>query len=44
VGSTPLNDLAKWEAPKTTQELPPEERDTIAKRIENLKQIAEGAH
>jgi len=41
VGSTLLNDLAKWEAPKTTSELSPKERDAIAKRIENLKQIAD---
>lgn len=41
VGSTLLNDLAKWEAPKTTPELPPKERDAIAKQIENLKQIAD---
>ena len=41
VGSTLLNDLAQWEAPGTTPELPPKERDAIAKRIENLKQIAD---
>lgn len=43
VGSTLLNDLAQWEAPKTTPELSPKERDAIAKRIENLKQIANNA-
>lgn len=43
VGSTLLNDLAKWEAPQTTAELPLKERDAIAKRIENLRQIAESA-
>lgn len=43
VGSTLLNDLAQWEAPKTTPELPPKEREAIAKRIENLKQIANNA-
>lgn len=43
VGSTLLNDLAQWEAPKTSPELPPKERDAIAKRIENLKQIANNA-
>ncbi|MBD1834894.1 DUF928 domain-containing protein [Cyanobacteria bacterium FACHB-472] len=43
VGSTLLNDLAQWEAPKTTPELPPKEQDAIAKRIENLKQIANNA-
>ena len=41
VGSTLLNDLAKSEASQTTQELPPKERDAIAKQIENLKQIAD---
>jgi hypothetical protein len=41
VGSTLLNDLAKWEAPKTTPELSPKERDAIAKWIENLRQIAD---
>lgn len=43
VGSTLLNDLAKWEAPKTTPQLPPKERDAIEKRIKNLKQIADSA-
>lgn len=43
VGSTLLNDLAQWEAPKTTPELSPKEREAIAKRIENLKQIANNA-
>lgn len=43
VGSTLLNDLAQWEAPKTSPELPPKERDAIAKQIENLKQIANNA-
>ena len=43
VGSTLLNDLAKWEAPKTTPELSPKEQDAIAKRIESLKQIANSA-
>lgn len=43
VGSTLLNDLAQWEAPKTTRELPPKERDAIEKQIENLKQIADSA-
>ncbi|MEW5856357.1 MAG: DUF928 domain-containing protein, partial [Cyanobacteriota bacterium] len=43
VGSTLLNDCAQWEAPKTIQELSPKERDEIAKRIENLKQIADSA-
>lgn len=43
VGSTLLKDFAKWEAPKTTPELPPKERETIEKRIENLKQIADSA-
>jgi hypothetical protein len=43
VGSTLLNDLAQSEAPKTTPELPPEERDAIAKWIKNLKQIADSA-
>ncbi len=41
VGSTLLNDLVQWEAPGTTPELPPKERDAIEKRIENLKQIAD---
>jgi hypothetical protein len=41
VGSTLLNDLAKWEAPKISPELPPKEREAIAERIENLKQIAD---
>ena len=40
-GSKLLNDLAKWEAPKTTPELPPKERDKIEKWIENLKQVVE---
>jgi len=40
-GSTLLNELAQSEAPKTTPELPPKERDAIEKRIENLKQIAD---
>lgn len=43
VGSTLLNDLAEWEAPKTTLELPPKEQEAINKRIENLKQIADSA-
>lgn len=43
VGSTLLNDLAQSEAPQTAPELPPEERDAIAKQIENLKQIAQDA-
>ncbi len=43
VGSTLLNDLAQWEAPGTTPELPPKEWDAIEKRIENLKQIADSA-
>jgi len=43
VGSTLLNDLAQSEAPKTTPELPAKEREAIAKRIENLKQIADSA-
>jgi hypothetical protein len=43
VGSTLLNELAQSEAPQTTVELPPEERDAIAKHIENLKQIANSA-
>ncbi|MEH2247777.1 DUF928 domain-containing protein [Nostoc sp.] len=43
VGSTLLNDLAEWEAPKTTLGLPPKEREAIKKRIENLKQIADSA-
>lgn len=41
VGSTLLNQLAQSEAAKTTAELPPKERDAIAKRIESLKQIAD---
>jgi Domain of Unknown Function (DUF928) len=40
VGSTLLNELAQWEAPQTTAELLPKEREAIAKQIENLKQIA----
>jgi hypothetical protein len=44
VGSTLLNELAEWEAPQTTPELPPKEGDAIAKRLENLKQIADIAH
>ncbi len=43
VGSTLLNDLAQLEAPQTTAELSPKERDAIAKHIENLKQIADSA-
>lgn len=43
VGSTLLNDLAQSEAPKTTSELPPKERDEIEKQIKNLKQIANSA-
>lgn len=43
VGSTLLNELAKLEAPKTTPELSPKERDALEKRIENLKQIADSA-
>lgn len=43
VASNLLNDCAQWEAPKNTQELSPKERDEIAKRIENLKQIADSA-
>ncbi len=43
VGSTLLNDLAQWEAPGTTPELPSKEREAIAKHIENLKQIANSA-
>ncbi len=43
VGSTLLNDLAQSEALQTVPELPPEERDAIAKRLENLKQIADSA-
>jgi hypothetical protein len=41
VGSTVLNKLAQWEAPKTTPKLPPKEREAIEKQIENLKQIAD---
>jgi hypothetical protein len=44
VGSTLLSELAEWEAPQTTPELPPKEGDAIAKRLENLKQIADIAH
>ena len=40
VGSTLVNDLAKSEAAKTTQELSAKEEDAITKQIENLKQIA----
>ncbi len=43
VGSTLLNDLAQLEAPQTSPELPPKEREAIAKQIENLKQIADSA-
>lgn len=43
VGSTLLNDLAQSEAPKTTSELLPKERDAIEKQIANLKQIANSA-
>ncbi|HEY9796121.1 MAG TPA: DUF928 domain-containing protein [Leptolyngbyaceae cyanobacterium] len=43
VGSTLLNDLAQSEAPQTTPELPPEEREAIAKQIQTLKQIAQSA-
>ncbi|MEH1839514.1 MAG: DUF928 domain-containing protein [Nostoc sp.] len=43
VGSTLLKDLAKWEVPKTTSELPPKEQEAIDKRIENLKKIADNA-
>lgn len=43
VGSTLLNNLAEWEAPQTTPELPAKEREAIAKWIENLKQIADSA-
>ncbi|MEH1834385.1 MAG: DUF928 domain-containing protein [Nostoc sp.] len=43
VGATLLKDLAQWEAPKTTPELPPKEREAINKRIKNLKQIADNA-
>lgn len=43
VGSILLNDLAQWEAAKTTPELAPKERGAIEKRIENLKQIADSA-
>jgi hypothetical protein len=43
VGSTLLNDLAQSEVPQTTPELLSEERDAIAKWIENLKQIADSA-
>jgi purine-nucleoside phosphorylase len=41
VGSTLLKELAMSEAPKTTSELSPKEREAIAKRIEKLKQIAD---
>jgi hypothetical protein len=44
VGSTLLNDLAQSEAPQTTPELPSKELDAIKKWIENLRQIADGAH
>ena len=43
VGSTLLNELAEWEAPKSTVELSAKERDAIKKWIENLKQIADSA-
>ena len=43
VGSTLLNELVKSEAPKTTAELSPKQREAIAKRMENLKQIADSA-
>ena len=41
VGSTLLNDLAQSEAPQTTPDLPSKELDAIAKRIKNLRQIAD---
>ena len=43
VGSTLLKELANSEAPKTTSQLSPKEREAIAKQIENLKQIADSA-
>jgi hypothetical protein len=43
VGSTLLKKLAQSEAPKTTSQLSPKERDVRAKQIENLKQIADSA-
>lgn len=43
VGSTLLKELAMSEAPKTTSQLSPKERDARAKQIENLKQIADSA-
>jgi len=43
MGSTLLKDLAVSEAPKTTSQLSPKERDARAKQIETLKQIADSA-
>lgn len=43
LGSTLVNDLAKSEALKTPQELPPKEREAIEKQVENLQQIARSA-
>ena len=40
MGSTLLNQLAQSEAAKTALELSAKEREAIAKRIDNLKQIA----
>lgn len=40
-GSTLLNQLAQLEVAKTTSDLSPKEREAIAKRLENLKQIAD---
>jgi len=43
LGSTLVNDLAKFEALKTTTELPPKERNATEKKIESLQQIARSA-
>lgn len=43
VGFTLLNNLAQWETPQTTPQLPPKEQEAIEKWINNLKQIANSA-
>lgn len=43
LGATLVNELAESEALNTTSELPPKEQESIAKQVQNLKQIAHSA-
>lgn len=43
LGATLIEELAESEALNNTSELPPKERESIAKQVQNLKQIARSA-